>query len=364
MTEVGFDDLLKVPDRAIVISAGNGFAAQCHASGTVGSGPSAKLEWRIPSCDESDNSMEVWYTGPADVALYVTPPGGTRQGPVVAGKLRYNLADAKGNAVGYVDHVANDPRNGDHQIAIALNATWDGTTPLAPARPGGAPTFTPAPPGAWIVELEKAKHGRVNRFHAWIERDEPRRRESLRRVQSRFREDQADPRCTVTGIATGWRTIAVGAYNAATGEVAEYSACGRTRPSSKFPIPRQKPEFCAPSAADARGRGVVSAAARFAEPTRMGGTSISAPHVAGLAALVLQVNRDLGNPPLAVHDLRQLLVEGAVAASQQPGAQPLRPNMHQLADDRQPLKQRLSHIWSRLIGAGRANAGETLMRLG
>ena len=362
LTETGFDQLLSVPDRAIVISVGNGFAAQCHAKGRVTKSEPARLEWRIPSCDESMNIMEVWYTGPADLGLYVTPPGGTRQGPVTAGKMRFNLVTPQGKAVGYVDHVANTPGNGDQQIVITLNATSDGTTPLAPPRPGNASLADTAPPGTWLVELEKPKHARVNVYHAWIERDEARRRESVRRVQSVFSDDQAEPRFTVTGIATGRRTIAVGAYNTATHEMAEYSACGPTRPSSKQPIARQKPELCAPSAADARGRGVLSATSRFALSTRMGGTSVSAPHVAGLAALALQLNRDLGNPPLAVADLRTVLLEGALAGAQLPGAYRLRPNLHQAVDTRQPVKQRLSYVWNRLVGAGRANAWETLKR--
>ena len=59
LTETGFDQLQSVPDRAIVISAGNGFGAQCHANGRVTKSEPARLEWRIPSCDESMNIMEV-----------------------------------------------------------------------------------------------------------------------------------------------------------------------------------------------------------------------------------------------------------------------------------------------------------------
>lgn len=361
-TETGFDQLLAEPDRAIVIAAGNGFAAQCHATGRITKTTPARLEWQVPACDESMNIMETWYTGPADLELYVTPPGGTRQGPVTAGNTRYNLMNPQGKAVGYVDHLGKSPDNGDQQIVITLNATSDGTTPLAPPRPGIASSAATAPPGTWFVELVKPKVARVNVYHAWIERDEARKRESVRRVQSRFADGQAEPRFTVTGIATGRRTIAVGAYNTATHEMAEYSACGPTRPSSKQPIARQKPELCAPSAADSRGRGVLSAETRFALSTRMGGTSVSAPHVAGLAALALQLNRDLGNPPLPVADLRTILREGAEAGAQLPGAARLRPNLHQAVDTHQPLKQRLSYVWNRLVGAGRANAWETLKR--
>ena len=315
LTETGFDQLLSVPDRAIVISAGNGFAAHCHAMGRVTKSEPARLEWRIPSCDESMNIMEVWYTGPADLELYVTPPGGTRQGPVTAGKMRFNLVTPEGKAVGYVDHVANTPGNGDQQIVITLNATSDGTTPLAPPRPGNASLADTAPPGTWLVELEKPKHARVNVYHAWIERDEARRRESVRRVQSVFSDDQAEPRFTVTGIATGRRTIAVGAYSTATHEMAEYSACGPTRPSSKQPIARQKPELCAPSAADARGRGVLSATSRF-EPRRAWAERACPPRMSRVSRRSRCSSTVTPASPLARRGAAHGLLGGALAGAQ------------------------------------------------
>jgi subtilisin family serine protease len=372
LMETTFEHLLAVPDRAIVVSAGNGFAAHCHAKGKVTPSTPASLHWLVEPFNESMSLVEIWYTGPSDVDFYLTPPGATqRLGPVQAGNPRYNIVDGNNNNVGYIDHIGTDPGNSDNQIVVVLNATWDGTIPLAPVVPPTTPKAANAPTGTWVIAMEKpvpvpaATASKAARFHAWIERNESLPGDPMRRRQSRFADNEAHPKFTVTGYATGVSTIAVGAYKTATAEMAEYSACGPSRPSTKNPKRRTKPEICAPGAGDARGRGVRSASTRFALDTRMGGTSASAPHVAGLAALVLQLNRDVNHAkvpplvkPLPIAGLRQLLADGALA-----GRHLLRPNAHQWADEDQPYKQRFQSIWKYLKGNGAVNATETLKRV-
>ena len=150
----------------------------------------------------------------------------------------------------------------------------------------------------------------------------------------------------------------MGAYDTVTNEVAEYSACGPARVSTFSPSHRAKPELCAPCASDARGRGTLSANVRFALSTRMAGTSAAAPHVTGLAALILQLNRQVRGKPLPVARLRSLLALGATA-----GARPLLPNRHQLADKSQPIKQSDNSVWTELAGSGRADAKESLQKI-
>jgi subtilisin family serine protease len=247
-----------------------------------------------------------------------------------------------------VDHVGSAASlNGDSQITVTINGTL--------AYPGSAPL---APAGVWTLRLVKPKAGAANVYHAWIEHDEARRGSRAHRRQSRFVDAEADPAYSISGTATGASTIAVGAYNTATNQVAEYSACGPTRAATNFPAQRQKPELCAPCASDARGRGTLSAATRFQLPTRMAGTSASSPHVAGLAALILQLNRDVNRKPLPVKKLRELLERGAKAGGRQ-----LHPNAHQQADANQPRKQSDAAIWPHLVGWGRTDAKESLDRV-
>lgn len=349
LAEIRLDDMLKFDNRAIVLAAGNGFASGCHSSGSVSRANPASLHWVISGGDESVNSMEIWYTKAPDIELYLTPPGSsTELGPVLAGDPRLGLYNAANQLIGHVDHVGSAAAaNGDSQILITVNGTlaYPGSTPVAPA-------------GTWMIRLAKPNAGAANVYHAWIEHDEARRGSLVHRRQSRFADAEVDPRYSISGSACGESTIAVGAYNAGTNQVAEYSACGPTRSSTGAPHERNKPELCAPSAADARGRGTLSAATRFALSTRLGGTSAAAPHVTGLAALAFQLHRDAYGKPMSAKKLRDRLEKGAAA-----GGRALKPNAHQLADPNQRRKQSEPAIWSKLVGWGRADAENTLKKL-
>jgi len=371
--ELGFDDQLAEPNRAIVLAAGNGFGANCHAEGAIAAAPipvqsappqaqgaalalpAEVLAWWVPPDDASLNLLDLWYNATAELWLYLTPPGSaTELGPVVPGAPPYKLQIGS-TVVGWVDHFAKDKENGDRHITVQLRPTIPGTSG------SGGGSLDAAPFGVWKVRLEN-RAASPARFHAWIERDEPRQGSSLLRRQSRFDPLRADPKYTVTGIATGRKTIAVGAFNSATNEVPDYSACGPTRASASGP-PRYKPEVCAPAATDVPGLGVLSASSSRALDTRMNGTSASAPHVSGLAALALQLHRDLhaNDPmpqPLPIGALRWHIVRGAMR-----NARKLKPSAHQLKDPAQPHKQSDAATWRHLKGFGAIDAFETLRRM-
>jgi subtilisin family serine protease len=294
LLECAIDELLKnAKNRAVVISAGNSFDLDCHATGEIEAKQrSPQLRWMVGGDDPTLNLMEIWYDKKDTLKLELTPPGAVD--PLEVGLDQAYSIRQDNKIVGWVFHRDGDSGNNDRHVLIALR----------PSRPGAADDkVAPAPSGDWGVQLcndglESAK------FHAWIERDDAGRRKHGNNLQSRFKAEDVSPEYTLGSFAGGRYTISVGAYNTATQEVSSYSACGPTRDG------RPKPDVCAPAAEDEKGKGVLSAAALRGDLTPMNGTSAAAPHVAGLVALVLQAAHRTGKA-LTTGEILELIKGGA-----------------------------------------------------
>jgi subtilisin family serine protease len=130
------------------------------------------------------------------------------------------------------------------------------------------------------------------RFHAWIERDNS--------FASRFAPPHDDTH-TIGTVSCGRLCIAVGSYDAhkPSRPLSYFSSSGPTRDG------REKPEVSAP------GHNVRAALSSSGNGTRlMSGTSMAAPAVAGMVALMYGEARRHGLD-LSIQQLRELLIASA-----------------------------------------------------
>jgi len=316
------DEMLTVPDRAVVLAAGNGFEARCHAVTEVRRNRTASLRWILGPQDPTGNTVELWYDATSTLQVRLCSPGPAidPSGWIQIGQATTPIMrTSDGKTIGYVEHLQSGTGNGANCIVLTLNATDTA------AENGDA---APAPSGTWTIDLKHAG-GKKAKVHAWIWRDDSGRPRDARLRQSRFHPDDAHPASSIGGWATSQKSISVGAFNTATLEVCRYSASGPTRDG------RKKPEIYAPAEDDARGRGILSASARSARPRRMNGTSVAAPFISGIIALILEYAKKhaRGAPSLTADQIRAQLRAASPAGR-------LRQNRRQAADRRVRIKQK------------------------
>lgn len=291
--ECKFDELLKAkPGRAIVIAAGNGLREEIHTSGTVihGAEPYV-IKWLIPSREnrlkDFRQELEIWYDKNAALKVEVFPPkensplGISRLGdPVLSSEILEETQTPRW----VIYHTKPDPAPGEDENHI--NILVDDR---ALQNNNSSQGFKVK--GTWQIKLTQdpasGNNGGVN-FFAWIERNT--------NCQTKFRSNSKEE-YTLNSIANAELPIVVGSFDF------HRSSSGPSRNKKN----REKPELNAP------GQDIFAARAAHDGKTQLSGTSMAAPHVTGVVALMLQAAKERRNPSkiLSIHEIRKILINSA-----------------------------------------------------
>lgn len=303
LVEQTIDRLLEHGGRAFVHAAGNDHSWRNHSSATVAEGEEHVMRWTVgggrpiedgevePSGpDPTPNELEIWHSPGDTFAVRLVQPGGEATSVVEPGGAPTEHRFGDGN-VAWMSAERFSPLNGDSRIYIDV-------------QPGDAATVAS---GTWEVRVTGVGV-RLGRLDAWLERDVrvPAARQSF------FPDSDFDPETTLGIPATTRNGITVANYATTPLELSASSGRGRTRDG------REKPEIVAPGtrilSSGALG-GRTDEATGLVWPVRVAksGTSMSAPHVAGVVALLLQ-----RSPELTAPQIRKILMASARPVETQP----------------------------------------------
>lgn len=274
--ETGLDNFARIPNVAIIKSAGNEQQMRIHAGGVLREGEARELKMDVRDGNKLDDVLEVWFSDEDEMEVELRPPGGFGECFAVRGGGGVFTTEA-GNVV-------------KARVEVDSEQTGDTATTIIISR-GSARSIQR---GTWTLVL-RAGAVKVGRFDAWIERTVRPGGE-----QMRFAEDSYDPTRTISIPGTARNVITVGAYIAGGGdaavEVALFSGRGPTR------YGQCKPELLAPGQ-------VASAHAGTQGTVVKRGTSMAAAVVTGAAALVMSQREGL-----TCDQLKQILVRSAKGA--------------------------------------------------
>ncbi len=274
------DSALATSGRAVCVAAGNAgqesasepgdigwVMGRIHTSGEVSAAGLARdLEWIVAGnglVDVSENELELWYSPTDKFEVELFGPGGQHVGPVEIGQYVEDLP-VPGEMTVSIYNERYHAANGANLISIYLT-------------PGDSGVAA----GRWTVRV-RGSQVRDGRFHAWVERDDPR---PIGRIGDRqawvfpsfFSETSMVDHSTVSSLACGQRITSVANLDAGANKVNITSSQGPTRDG------RFKPDVAAP------GTNIVAARGFDSQKPWMGmtGTSMASPYVCGVVGLML-----------------------------------------------------------------------------
>jgi len=289
----GFDTLINAltgPGKIVVASAGNKERDNSHAQLTLSTQPQIMTMF-VPTYTKNMGSQNDyitftgWYEGADRMSLTITTPNNVTIGPIAPAdsSIDNNTGDGYINAY----NATTQPSNGDHEIYVEILDQFSNKPPQ---------------PGTWTFTFTPISIVSTGRVDMWIS-------------DTALGASSTTLPSWVQGLVTGWvigspasadSVIAVGAYTTKPcwTSINDSSYCWSPVPTNKSLAPfssqgplrdgRIKPDISAP------GFGVASCKSAQTTPpppqqlvmpdgvhVMLSGTSMAAPHVTGVSALLL-----------------------------------------------------------------------------
>ncbi|HEV2860548.1 MAG TPA: S8 family peptidase [Pyrinomonadaceae bacterium] len=284
LLERAIDHIVDEGRVLVVVSAGNerGGPACHHARGRVEQGRELSLSFAL-SLDGGrrvgGDVIDLWYHGGDRFAVALQTPGGERSAFVEPGGTGV-VVGFQGGSRARVYSQTGHPSNGDNRVSITFEAGegWEA--------------------GVWQLILRGDRVGRGD-FDAWADRPD-----AVTVID--FRSHRSDA-STITLPGNSRRAITVGGFisrrhegaSEVEGDFAPGSSAGPTRDG------RIKPDLAAPSTL-VMAPGMRADAGETPRHDFRSGTSMAAPHVTGVVALLWALW-----PGLAAAQVRDALLSGA-----------------------------------------------------
>lgn len=290
--ETLFDTVLAQKGRAVVIAAGNSRSDNIHTAGEVPPRIPQTILWRIDKksspTSEVRHELEIWYDRSGALTLQVFDPQNTLLGECTLGEEKIVSAGDGLNFPLLIRNMPPDNIPGEDENLINILLDDRAVTP--------SPTSAAGQVWRLVLAQNPATNANVH-YHAWIERNDP--------APSSFATG-SQPAYTLNTIGNAALPIVVGAYDAHPPffPLLPESGEGPTR-NKKVSA---KPDVCAP------GWHILSARAQTkCNYIAKSGTSMAAPHVSGVIALMFQAARDWKTPSkiLDISEIRNVLISTA-----------------------------------------------------
>ena len=300
--ELKINSFSSAQGKVVTVSAGNEGADTMHTGGTLSTGGSVNIAVAIPAYTPTPGTnndsfeLDVWLSNNATVTAKVTSPSNLTY-TVTSGGSQVNNQNTADGTIDLTNQTSTLNLNRTVQLYVrdaSSNVPKAGTWTLTLSSPSGAADFD-----AWLSSST------LGGSSATIVNGNTSKTVAM--------PGTADGAITVASYVTKWNwTSSDGnawTYDNTTNrtsDVSDFSSVGPTADG------RQKPDIAAP------GQGIVSTfSSTFSGPsgTRiifggkdylMQGTSMAAPHVAGAAALLLQIS-----PTLSSQQIKSLLTTTA-----------------------------------------------------